>query len=165
MKTGKKVFGVVAALVIGVFVLILGIKEFRDSRRLRAENKGVTAQVLDHRTAYRSKGRTRYYLTVEFRTEQNQTIRKEVQVDQDTQSAGKAAKAISVHYLPSDPEIFQAGETVELRWYNLAIGSVILICGLVGIVSFRRPESGVSDNKVVNTDLSSEREESTRKAA
>jgi hypothetical protein len=164
MKTAKKVFGVVAALAIGGFVFISGLKDYRESRHLQAENKTATAKVLDERTSYRSKGRTKYFLTVEFQTDQNQTINKEVLVNHDTQRAGTASKATIVHYLPSNPEIFQAGEKVELRWSNLIIGSIILICGVITVFSFRhthKPQESLQSQ----SDLSDQNEEAPRKAA
>src|SRR5262245_43487284 len=130
MKTGKKLFGIIAALLIGAFLLWDGIKDFRNSRRLKADHKTAVGKVIDERTVYSRKGRTRYYLTVQFQTEQNQSVTREVRVDSDVHRAGASSGSANVYYLPSDPQICQAGNEIETEWTNMAIGSLILFAEL-----------------------------------
>ena len=168
MKTGKKVFGVVAALAIGGFIFVGGLRDFRESSQLRADHKTAVGKVLDDRTAYRSKGRTKYYLTVEFQTDQNKSVTTEVLVNREAHRAGAASKTTTVHYLPSNPEICQAGDNVKLHWSNLLLGSLISICGVIGVLFFNRSETQEQPvdtlNKDADANLSSQSAE-PRKAA
>jgi hypothetical protein len=169
MKTAKTLFGIVAALAIGGFILAEGVRDYRDSQRLKAESKTTPGKVLDHRTAYRSKGRTKHYLTVEFQTDQNQTITQEVLVNKDTHRAAASSGTTTVHYLPSNPAICQAGEKIESPVKSIIIGSLILVCGLIGIVYLIRPAkkelTGQKISSDPNADLSNQHEEPPRKAA
>jgi hypothetical protein len=141
MKTGKKILFIVVAFVFGGLFLVTGIHEFRQSRRLAAEGKTTPARVVDERTEYRSKGRTRYYLTIEFETASKQSITQEVKVDYSTHSAGAAARSVKVHYLPSDPTVLQAGDTVETEFEDIVFGLLFVGGGVVLIVFYKQPAS------------------------
>jgi hypothetical protein len=139
MNTAKKLLFIVGAFALGGLFLITGLHEFRQSRRLAAEGKTTVARVVDERTVYRSKGRSRYYLTVEFETAAKQFITQEVKVDYSTHSAGSTARSVKVHYLPSDPLVLQAGDAVETRFEDILFGLLFVGAGVVLAVFYKQP--------------------------
>ena len=141
MKTAKKFIAVAIALVAGGLFLNTGIREYRASKRLAKEGKATLARVVDDRTVYRSKGRSRYYLTVEFESEGSRAVAQELQVSRSIQTAGLTAKSVTVHYLPDDLSVCQVGPSVEVQWTNAAFGLFILGCGVVLIVFYKQPAS------------------------
>lgn len=140
MHTAKKILMIMGVVAAGGYLFVMGLREFRGSRRLAAEGKATLAEVVDERTRYRSKGRTKYYLTVAFQTEDKQAIRREVQVDYDTFSAGRTG-SVTVHYLPGEPTVLQAGDAVETKFGNALLGAFVLGCGLLWLVRFKQPAS------------------------
>jgi len=139
MTRAKKYFAVAIAIVIGGVFLSTGIPEYRASKRLAAEGISVAGKVLDERTVYRTKGRSRYYLTVEFEAGNKETVTKELQVSREIHSAGAAADSVQIHYLADDPSVIQAGPTVEVEWRNAAFGLFFLGCGAFLVVFIKQP--------------------------
>ena len=82
MSTAKRFLLGFAAILLGGVLLFNGVREYRQGRRLQSEGQSVTAKVVDERTVYRTKGRSRYYLTVEFETEDRQSITRELKGEQ-----------------------------------------------------------------------------------
>jgi len=139
MHAIKKGFLLMLVLAGGACLLVSGIREFRGSRRLAAEGKSTTATVVNDRLGFRHRSVT-YHLTVEFQTETQQGVHQELEVDYDTYSAGRKG-SIPVHYLPGDPEICQAGNTVETKYSHALMGAFILGCGLLWLIRFKQPAS------------------------
>jgi hypothetical protein len=143
MHAIKKGFLIMLVLVGGAYLFVTGIREFRGSRRLAAEGKSTTATVVNDRLGYRHKS-VSYYLTVEFQTEAQLGIHQELEVDYDTYSAGRKGW-ITVHYLPGDPAICQAGNSVETKFGNALMGAFILGCGLLWLIRFKQPVSSKAE--------------------
>lgn len=141
MRTAKALLFALAGLVAGGLVFHSGLRKFQETRALKREGATVEAKVIEERTRYRSKGRTRYYLTVEFQAANRQTVQRETEVDYDTHSQGAAQKLVNVHYLPSNPEIVRAGPTVETEFGDLLLGGFIIACGIGSFLFMRRPET------------------------
>lgn len=141
MRTAKALLFALAGLVAGGLVFHSGLRKFQETRALKREGATVEAKVIEERTRYRSKGRTRYYLTVEFQAANRQTVQKETEVDYDTHSQGAAQGVVSVHYLTSNPEILRAGPTVETEFGDLLLGGFIIACGIGSFLFMRRPET------------------------
>lgn len=139
MSTAKRFLLGLAAILLGGVLLFNGVREYRQSRRLQTEGRSVTAKVVDERTAYRSKGRSRYYLTVEFETGDRQAVTRELQVSRSTHTDGVAARSIKVHFLPNDLSVIQGGPSVEIPWAAAPLGLLILGGGVLLIVFRKQP--------------------------
>ncbi len=139
MRTAKALFFALAGLVAGGLVFHSGLRKFKETRQLKREGAVVEAKVVDERTRYRSKGRSRHYLTVEFSPTPNQTVTREIQVDDDTHSQGATDGRVQVHYLPSNPEILRAGTAVEIEFGDMLLGGFILACGAGSFLFLRQP--------------------------
>jgi hypothetical protein len=141
MTTVKKVLVITLALLMGGLFLYTGAGEYRTSKRLAAEGRSVTAKVVDERSVYRTKGRSRYYLTVEFETTAKQSVTREVKVSRQIHDDGVAARSVTVHYLPEDPTVCQIGSKVEINYGQALIGALFVIGGLLLAVFYKQPAS------------------------
>lgn len=139
MRTTKAVLFGLAAILLGGVLLFNGVREYRQSRRLQTEGQSVTATVVDERTVHRTKGRSRYYLTVEFETEARQAITRELKVSRSTHTDGVADRSIKVHFLPNDLSVIQGGPSVDVSWASIPFGLLILGGGVVLIVFRKQP--------------------------
>ena len=133
MSTAKRILLGFAAILLGGVLLFNGVREYRQSRQLQTEGQSVTAKVVDERTVHRTKGRSRYYLTVEFETEDRQAVTRELKVSRSTHTDGVAARSIKVHFLPNDLSVIQGGLSVEIPWIALPLGLLILGGGVLRI--------------------------------
>lgn len=139
MRTVKVLFFALVGLVAGGFLFSSGYREFSETRQLQRDGATIEAKVVDERTRYRGKGRTRYFLTVEFRTLAASPVIQETEVDYDTHAQGTAQGHVLVHYLPADPTILRAGRTVSTEFGNLLLGAFIVGCGGVSLLFIRQP--------------------------
>src|SRR5260370_17710893 len=91
------------AFVAGSWWIWSGVKSYQISKRLAAEGKDTTAQVLDGTVQYRSKGANRYYLTVQFQTEAGQPAQGRVQVNPAEDLGGQPLPPLAFSAPPPDP--------------------------------------------------------------
>ena len=141
MKSAKKALLPLSALLAAACLLIQGLAEFRDTRRLLSEGARATGKVVDGRTVYRPRGRTRYYVTVEFGTPAGQSFRREIQVDDNTHRQGRDEGEVTVWYLPAAPEVCQAGARPQHDVSNLVLGGLLFVVGVFLVPSIWRPGS------------------------
>src|SRR6266851_1038567 len=123
------------AFVAGSWLIWSGVKAYQNSKRLAAEGKDTTAQVLDRTVKYRSRGANRYYLTVQFQTEAGQPAQGRMQVNRSEYLKDTPGRAVTLRYLPSDPAICAVGESVAIWTSNLTSGAILLVsaCVLLGL--------------------------------
>ena len=96
--------------------------ELRDSKKLAAEGKAVTAEVVDKNIRHGRKGRKSYYLSVRFNTESGAKTQQRVQVSSSQFDGVSEGGSVPVHYLPADPSVCQVGDKVETQWMGLFVG-------------------------------------------
>lgn len=136
----KKVICIIVAFILGPVFTYMGIQEVRTAKRLNSEGKLATAKALEGETRVSSR-RTKYYLTVEFTTDTQQTITKKLPVSGDVFRAGRDTKSVRVRYLPAAPEVCAVGEQAEVNYGTLIIGVVMMVVGGFLIVVFKLPAS------------------------
>jgi hypothetical protein len=141
MEKAKKIFATIVLLVLGTVFLVKGIEYWRDSRRLAAEGKTAQGKVVDEETRRGRRGSRTYYLTVQFLTADNRSVTSKISVDSDIHQAGVSSGAVKVHYLPTAPEICQAGEQVQTKWGMAAGGAAFLAFGVFLLRSFKQKET------------------------
>jgi hypothetical protein len=120
MSKSKKILVVGGAFLLGAIFLVMGWSELQDSRKLAAEGKAVTGEVVHKDIKRGRKGRRSYYLNVEFKTESGAQTEQRVQVSSSKFEG--AGSSVPVHYLPSDPSVCQVGDQVETKWSGLLVG-------------------------------------------
>ena|SRR5258706_200674 len=129
-KAMRGILLLLAGLIGGPALIITGIGEYKDSKRLLAEAKATTAFVMKGEQTRSRKGRRNYYLTVLFKPEQGDAVTKRVSVGSTFYTQAINDKLVKVNYLPSDPTIFQLGEKVQTRTSSIISGSLLLFAAL-----------------------------------
>src|SRR2546421_9874235 len=120
-------------LIGGPILIVTGIAEYRDSKKLMAEGKATTASVLKWDETRSRKGRHSYYLTVSFKPDEGTEVSKRVPVNSDLFAKAIGDQKVQVHYLPSDPTICQLGETVHTQTSAITAGCLLLF-GAVAVL-------------------------------
>lgn len=138
MKKLKKWLVIAGAGLLGVFFLVFGVKEFRQSKKLQAEGKQVAGVVTDGETQRGRKGRRSYYLTVSFKTEEGATMSERKKVSRSLFNEASEARTVPVTYLPSDASVCTFGPKVDTQ-FGLLIGGVVAL-GFAGFMAFGKGE-------------------------
>src|SRR3954452_517968 len=147
----RKILFLLFALIGGPIMFISGFHEYQNSKKLAASGKITSGSVVDAFYTVSRKYRTHhYYLMVKYQPEAGPAYTKKLTVSQEAYDAGIAARAVQVHYLPSDPNVAQIGDKVEIKTSGMTMGALFFLGGLaVGAyfwVSRSRDEESVSDS-------------------
>jgi hypothetical protein len=136
----KKVLSIIALLAMAVVFIFVGSKDLVHSRQLAALGKTTTAKVLGGEDDVSGRLRTHtYYLQVRFQPENGSTISPRIEVSKDIYQSVLIGSTVKVHYLPEDPTICQAGETVETRFGKLLWGIGFLLGAGYLMLFFQQP--------------------------
>ena len=140
MKRSKAFLGGLAALAVGGFLIFLGFKEYRNSKRLVKDGKAVVAKVTDKDMTTGRKGRRSYYMNVEFKTEAGQQVDERLKVSSSDYDSAPVGGNVQVHYLPDDPTICQVGNQAQVKWTTFVIGAFMTLVGGFGLFRSRGSE-------------------------
>jgi hypothetical protein len=121
MGKAKKLLIVGGVFVVGAVLLVTGWIEYRNSKKLAAEGKAVTADVVSKDIERGRRGRKSYYLEVQFPTESGPSSQR-VRVSSSQYDAANPGGTVPAHYLPGNPKVCQVGGTVQTEWSGLAAG-------------------------------------------
>lgn len=124
------------ALIGGPILIVTGIGEYRNSKKLIADGKATTGSLLKWEDVRSRKGRHTYYLTISFKPEAGQELTQRTSVGSDVFSKAVAEQTVKVHYLPSDPSIFQLGETAHTQTSAITTGSLLLL-GAIAVLGYK----------------------------
>ena len=153
MSKIKKMLIVGVAVILGAVMLVTGWLDYRNSKRLAAEGKAVSAEVLAKDIERGRRGRKSYFLEVQFKTDSGMAS-KRVRVSSSRFDAARSGGTVPAHYLPSDPSVCQIGETVETEWTGILVGLGAWVVG--AFVSFSKEKGqggdGESSAKADGTD-------------
>jgi hypothetical protein len=135
----KKVLVILGGIVMSAFFLYSGYGEWRNSRRLAAEGRSTTGEVLEATDRRSGKFRRHtYFLRVQFAPEAGAaTVAQKVEVSRDTFDAAVTTGVVKVHYLPDNPTTCVAGETVQVKYGKIVWGIVFLGAAVFLIIFFR----------------------------
>lgn len=97
----------------------MGIRDFRNSKRLIDHGIATTGKVLDLEERRSRKGRQSYYIEAEYETAAGSTLTRRVQVKAELFESVQSGSPIKVHYLPEDPTVCTLGENVSLQYSNI----------------------------------------------
>ncbi len=136
MNRLKRYAAVTILLVVGSYLIGDGSRELRNSWRLSHEGRTTTGKVFDNST-FRSERNTAYYLSVEFQVGKGLTLREKIEVSSGVYLKAIGSGTVTVHYLPSDPDICVAGDTVSIRFGTLLAGLGIFLAGVHLLWFFR----------------------------
>ena len=124
------------ALIGGPILIVTGIGEYRNSKKLMAGGQATTATVLKWDETRSRKGRHSYYLTVSFKPADGQELTKRASVGSDVFAKAVAEQTVKVHYLQSDPTIFQLGETVHTQTSAITAG-LLFFLGAIAVLGYK----------------------------
>lgn len=130
MKKIKKLLSGLAVLAVGGYVVFLGAKEYRTSKRLVSEGTSVQAQVTDKDISYGRKNRKSYYLDVSFKTPSGEAYENRVKVSSSQFDAASVGGNVPVRYLAADPETCQVGDKASVPWLYFVGGVFLALCGV-----------------------------------
>ena len=146
MKRSKAILGGLVALAVGGFLIFLGVKECRTSKRLVNEGKTVAATVTDKDMSVGRKGRRSYYLKVEFKTGAGQAVNERLRVSSSDYDSAAIGGNVPVQYLAEDPTVCQIGNKAQVKWTTFAIGAFMAAVGGFGLFRQRSNESHAAEN-------------------
>jgi hypothetical protein len=129
MRNIKKTLGVVALLAVATGMTVVGVSELRTSRKLAAEGKAATAEVVNKGFTYRAKRRKSFYLEVKYQTEAGQTLTQRTSVGADTFETVPRGATLPLHYLPTQPDVFALGAKVPPNYFHIIMGAVFFGIG------------------------------------
>ena len=138
MKALKRLIAIVGGAIIGIVLLVFGVKEYFQVKALKANGKSLVAEVTDSEERSGRRGRKSYYLTVNFKTESGQTVSARNSVSRGEFDEGTSSKKMNVTYLPDKPEVCRVGE-VSTNWLGLGLG--VFMIGFSAVSAFSRSES------------------------
>jgi hypothetical protein len=129
----KSILASIGAGVAGIFLLIFGFKEFRETGKLASEGKKTTGEVTAFEEKSGRKGRVKYYLTVHFKTENGQTVDETAQVKSEIYSDAVHSKKAPVVYLPTDPHVCRFCPEVSKDFTGMGIGAFLVGASIFGL--------------------------------
>ena len=134
MQDRKKRIGVLVTLAVGAGLIGFGLRELHTSRRLAAEGRQVTAQVVNKSLEHRPKLRKAYYLEVTYHTDQGRVVTQRSRVSAERFARTNRGDTLPVRYLPDDPTVFALGAVVAPNYFHLLMG--LLAFAIAGIYYF-----------------------------
>jgi len=127
----KRILCIVAGFVFGAFLIYRGTVELLNSRRLADHGKPLQAKVVNKRESVSGRFRRHtYYLEIAFSAPNAVAVDKEVKVTSETFQDAEVGAQVKAFYLPENPTVCAAGETVELRYGTLVFGLLALAGGI-----------------------------------
>ena len=112
-------------------MIISGISDYQNSKKLIAQGKQMTAEVVNSFETVSRRSRTHnYYLVVRFQPDGAEAVTRKKSVSKDAFDAGTQSQTTPVVYLPSDPKIFQVGEKATTQTSGIIVGSLFFAGGL-----------------------------------
>ena len=137
MSKAKKLLVVAGAVILGLSLVVFGIKDYRTSKKLQAEGKQTVGVVTDASVHRGRKGRKSYSLTVLFKNEAQAAFEQRKSVSRSDYEDGTKAGSIQVTYLASDPTVCAFG-TVKASVSPIIFG--VLALGFGGFLAFSKTE-------------------------
>jgi hypothetical protein len=132
----KRILFLLFALIGGPVLVVCGIRDYQNSKKLMAQGKPISGKVVDAiETVSRRSRIHHYYLVVRFQPEGGELVQKKASVSKSLFDAGIATQSAPVTYLPSDPKIFQVGDKAHTDTSGLTAGILLSVGGL-GFLAF-----------------------------
>jgi hypothetical protein len=135
MRNLKRLIAILGGGIIGLFLLYFGVREFFETKSLQSNGKSTTGEVTDVEERSGRRGGRKYYLSVNFRTEQGQQINSRSQVAKAVYEQAAHSRKVNVTYLPGKPEVHRFGPDVTTEFANIGYGFLIL--GFAGFNALR----------------------------
>ena len=134
----KKRYALVLVILTGgAMITKMGWDELRTSQRLSNEGITVSGNVVNHSRLHRTKGGDQYWVTVRFQPVEGASLIRVLDVPRFIYTPAVKAGTVPIRYLPNDPTICVAGETVRLRFGQFLFGLSCMVGGLYLIWFFR----------------------------
>ena len=137
MKALKRLIAIVGGGIVGLVLVYFGVKEVLQSKALRSKGKSVVAEVTDAEERSGRRGRKKFYVSVDYKTEAGQEYKARQTVSRAVFDEATNGGKVSVTYLPTDPAVVRVGP-VKTEWWNIGIG--IFVLGCAGVSAIRGDE-------------------------
>jgi hypothetical protein len=134
----KKVWAIIALFVMGPCFIVMGTRELLNSRKLKDHGKTAMG-IATEKSSHRRRRSTTYYVKVQFQTESGKTYTESFDVSEKEYDRVESDPVVKVHYLPEDPRICAAGETVKMKFGNILWGLGFLGGAVFLILYFKQP--------------------------
>lgn len=135
MRNLKRLIAILGGGIIGLFLLYFGVREYFETKSLQTKGKSTTGEITDAEERSGRRGRRKYYLSVNFRTEQGEQISSRAQVPKALYDQAAHSKKVNVTYLATKPEVHRFGPDVTNDFASLGAG--VLILGFAGFSALR----------------------------
>ena len=135
MRNLKRLIAILAGGIMGLFLLYFGVTEYFETKALQSKGKSTTGEVTDAEERSGRRGRRKYYLSVNFRTEQGQQISSRSRVPQAVYEQAAHSRKVNVTYLAAKPEVHRFGPDVTNDFVGMGMG--VLVLGFAGFSALR----------------------------
>lgn len=142
MSKAKKLMVVAGSALLGLFLLVVGFKEYRTSKKLQSQGQQTVGVVTDSDTQRGRKGRRSHYLTVLYKTEAKATFEQRQKVSRAVFDDAAKAGSVQVTYLPSNPNVCAFGPKVKTNWGMMVFG--VLALAAAGATAFSKSEQAAT---------------------
>jgi hypothetical protein len=130
MTAFKRPIAVIGGGILGLVLLVVGVREFLQTKALQSKGKSTVGEVTNAEQRRGRRGRRSYYVTAHFKTAAGQTINSRERVSESVYDEASSGK-VNVTYLPDNPAICRFGPAVESEFMNIAVGIFLLGCAAV----------------------------------
>jgi hypothetical protein len=141
----KWILCIMAGFVFGAFLTCTGTVELVNSRRLADHGTSCQAQVVSKRDSVSSRFRRHtYYLEIAFSAPDGVAVDRKVKVSSETFQNAEVGSQVKAYYLPENPNVCAAGETVDLRYGTLVFG-LLALAGAIFLLCTRNQTASVDE--------------------
>lgn len=137
MRALKRLLAIVFGGILGIVLVVFGVKDFLQTKSLKSKGKTGIADVTETEERSGRRGRRKYYVAVTFKTESGQTVNARERVSKGIYEDAASTKKINVTYLPDDPNVLRIG-TVQTEVANIGIG--VFVVGCAAFTAIRKSE-------------------------
>lgn len=128
----------------GIGLMVMGAREFLDTRKLVAEGRPAPATVVGRREQTIYKDSKSSHVTVTFQAASGEKVTKELMVTKDIYSRATKGASINVIYFPKDPTVCIIGNYAQVEYTRFVAGCVFLGMGVVlFLFMVKHPNAGV----------------------
>jgi hypothetical protein len=136
MTAFKRLIAAVGGGILGLVLLVVGVRELLQTKALQSKGKSTVGEVTKAEQRRGRRGRRSYYVTAHFKTAAGQTINSRERVRESVYDEASSGGTVKVTYLPDKPAVCRFGPGVNTEWANIGIGAFLLGCA--GVAALRR---------------------------
>lgn len=137
MRALKRLLAILFGGILGIVLVVFGVKDFMQTKSLKSKGKTSVADVTDTEERSGRRGRRKYYVAVTFKAESGQQVSARERVSKGIYEEAASRKKINVTYLPDHPNVLRIG-AVQTEFAGIGIG--VFVMGFAAFSAIRRSE-------------------------